>query len=82
MGGVLSDVSFLVKPRPVTNDNGSFASIWTLNREIRAKLLEMGANDLTVVDEDGNELAKGKVNFVKAKAKKGKKGSKSGKKKK
>ena len=73
MGGVLSDVSYLVKPRPVANANGSFASIWTLNREIRGKLLEVGKNTLTVVDEDGTELASGAINFVRAKASKKKK---------
>jgi len=81
MGGVLSDVSFLVNPQPVTNENGSFATVWSLNREIRGKLLKMGALDMTVVDENGNELTKGKLNFVAAK-KKSKKGSKGGSKKK
>lgn len=73
MGGVLSDVSYLVKPRPVPNSNGAFASVWTLNREIRRKLLALGANDFTVVDADGNTLAKGKIMFKKARSKKGKK---------
>jgi hypothetical protein len=81
MGGVLSDVSYLVKPQPVTNANGSFATVWSLDREIRGKLLEMGALDMTVVDEDGNELTKGKLNFVAAK-KKSKKGKKNDSKKK
>ncbi len=73
MGGVLSDVSYLVKPRPVPNANGSFATIWTLNREIRRKLLKLGAHDLVVVDENGNELAKTKLTFKKARASKKKK---------
>ena len=73
MGGVLSDVSYLVKPRPKTDANGTFATVWSLNREIRRKLLEMGKNTLTIVDDDGNELAKGTINFVKAKASKKKK---------
>ena len=73
MGGVLSDVSYLVKPRPKTDSNGTFATVWSLNREIRRKLLEMGKNTLTIVDEDGNELATGTINFVKAKATKKKK---------
>jgi len=76
MGGVLSDVSYLVKPRPISNANGSFASIWTLNREIGRKLIKLGSHDLMVVDEDGNELAKGKISFKKAKSR-GKKGKKS-----
>lgn len=73
MGGVLSDISYLVNPRPVTNANGSFATIWVLNREIRGKLIKLGTHDLTAVDEDGKELAVGKLSFKKAKAAKKKK---------
>ena len=73
MGGVLSDVSYLVKPRPKTNANGSFGSVWTLNREIRRKLVKMGKNAITIVDANGNELASGNINFVKARSKKKKK---------
>jgi len=73
MGGVLSDISYLVKPRPVANANGAFASVWTLNREIRRKLLTLGSHDLTAVDEDGNELAMTQLIFKKARAAKKKK---------
>ncbi len=73
MGGVLSDISYLVKPRPVANANGAFASVWTLNREIRRKLLTVGAHDLTAVDENGNELATAKLTFKKVRSKKKKK---------
>ena len=73
MGGVLSDISYLIKPRPIANDNGAFASVWTLNREIRRKLLTIGSHDLTAVDEDGNELAMTKLTFKKAASKKKKK---------
>jgi len=73
MGGVLSDISYLIKPRPIANDNGAFASVWTLNREIRRKLLTIGSHKLTAVDEDGNELATTKLTFKKAASKKKKK---------
>ncbi len=73
MGGVLSDVSYLVKPRPKTDANGTFATVWNLRREIRRKLLDMGKNGITIVDNDGNELAKGAIFFVKASSKKMKK---------
>lgn len=73
MGGVLSDVSYLVKPRPKTNANGAFASVWTLNREIRRKLLTVGSHELTAVDENGKELATTKLTFKKAASKKKKK---------
>ena len=73
MGGVLSDISYLVKPRPIANSNGAFASVWTLNREIRRKLLTIGSHKLTAVDEDGTELATTKITFKKARSKKKKK---------
>ncbi len=73
MGGVLSDISYLVKPRPIANANGSFATVWTLNREIRRKLVTIGTHEMTAVDDDGNELAVGKLVFKKAKAAKKKK---------
>jgi len=71
MGGVLSDISYLVKPRPIANANGSFATVWTLNREIRRKLVT--THEMTAVDDDGNELAVGKLVFKKAATKKKKK---------
>ena len=73
MGGVLSDISYLIKPRPIANANGAFASVWTLNREIRRKLLTIGAHELTAVDEDGNQLATTQLTFKKASTKKKKK---------
>ncbi|MFQ5684215.1 MAG: hypothetical protein ACE5HC_13185 [Candidatus Binatia bacterium] len=73
MGGVLSDISFLVKPRPIANKYGAFASVWKLNREIRRKLVKPGtAYTITVVDQDGNSVGTAPLVFDKAK-KKGKK---------
>ena len=40
MGGVPSGLHFMVKPEPVPNDLGAFASVWSLRREIARKLLE------------------------------------------
>lgn len=73
MGGVLSDISFLVKPRPIVNEFGAFSSVWTLNREIRRKLVKPStAYTITIVDEDGNTLGTAPLVLDKAK-KKGKK---------
>ncbi|MFQ5684217.1 MAG: hypothetical protein ACE5HC_13195 [Candidatus Binatia bacterium] len=74
MGGVLSDISFLVKPRPpIANEHGAFGSVWTLNREIRRKLVKPGtAYTVSIVDQDGNTIATAPLVFDKAK-KKGKK---------
>ncbi len=75
MGGVLSDISFLVKPRPIANEYGAFASTWGLRgREFKRGLLKAGtAYTITIVDEDGNTLGTAPLVFEKAKKKKKKK---------
>ena len=75
MGGVLSDLSYLVKPRPIANEFGAFASTWGLRgREFKRGLLKAGtAYVITIVDEDGNTLATAPLVFDKAKKKKKKK---------
>jgi len=75
MGGVLSDISFLVKPRPIANEFGAFASTWKLRgREFKRGLLKAGtAYTVTIVDEDGNTLATAPLVIDKAKKKKKKK---------
>ncbi len=74
MGGVLSDITFLVKPRPIANEFGAFSSVWSLNREIRRKLLKANtAYTITIVDEDGNTVGTAPLVFDKAKKKKKKK---------
>jgi hypothetical protein len=55
MGGVMSDVRHQVKPLPVTNEEGAFASEWVLGAE--TKLLGPGAHTLTAVNDDGDVLA-------------------------
>ena len=72
MGGVLSDISFLVKPRPIANEHGAFASTWGLRgREFKRGLLKAGtAYVITIVDEGGNTLATAPLVFDKAKKKK------------
>ena len=75
MGGVLSDISFLVKPRPVANEFGAFASNWKLRgREFKRGLLKAGtAYTVYIVDEDGNTLATAPLVIDKGKKKKKKK---------
>ncbi len=75
MGGVLSDISFLVKPRPIANEYGAFASTWKLRgREFKRGLLKAGtAYTITIVDEDGNTLATAPLVIDKGKKKKKKK---------
>ena len=75
MGGVLSDISFLVKPRPKTNAYGAFASTWKLKgREFKRGLLKAGtAYTVTIVNEDGNTVASAPLVIDKGKKKKKKK---------
>ncbi len=73
MGGVPSDISGLVKPEPEPNEYGAFMVQWTLNREIRAKLLEPTAYTLEAVDENGTVLAHAPLAFVEEKKEKKKK---------
>jgi hypothetical protein len=55
MGGVMSDVRHQVKPLPVTNEEGAFASEWTLGAEL--KLLGPGAHTLSAVNDNGDVIA-------------------------
>jgi hypothetical protein len=55
MGGVMSDIRHQVKPAPTTNEEGAFASEWTLGNELR--LLGSGAHTISVVNEEGDVLA-------------------------
>ncbi len=75
MGGVLSDISFLVKPRPIANKFGAFASTWKLRgREFKRGLLKAGTvYTVSIVDEDGNTLATAPLVIDKGKKKKKKK---------
>ncbi len=58
IGGVPSDISAMVKPKPKTNAKGEFSTVWILNNEIRAKLLEPTTYTLEVSNTDGDVLAK------------------------
>lgn len=64
MGGVPSDISFMVKPRPVANENGAFLSEWIVDGEIRAKLLSPTAYTLRALDEEGSVVAHAPLVFV------------------
>jgi len=73
MGGVMSDISFMVKPRPIANKFGAFASTWKLKGRY-FKLLKPGmAYTIYIVDEDGNTVATAPLVIDKGKKKKKKK---------
>jgi hypothetical protein len=71
MGGVSSGIHFLVKPEPVANDLGAFASVWSLSREISGKLIEPlpTVYTLSVEDKDGKTLCTAPLLFCDPKAK-------------
>ena len=76
MGGVLSDISYLVKPKvEKTNKFGAFGATWGLRgREFKRGLLKAGTTlTVSVVDEDGNTLATAPLMIDKAASKKKKK---------
>ncbi len=57
-GGVVSDISYLMKPPAKANDLGAFAGDMTLfARMYSRKLLPPGVYTLSAVDMDGNTLA-------------------------
>ncbi|MFX0198029.1 MAG: hypothetical protein ACFFCW_18065 [Candidatus Hodarchaeota archaeon] len=58
MSGVSSGIHFMVKPEPVPNELGAFASVWTLRREISKKLIKPlpMVYTIAVVDKDGKTL--------------------------
>jgi hypothetical protein len=74
LGGVPSEISFMVKPRPVANEFGAFSTEWILDNEIRTKLLSPTAYTLRAEDENGSVLAHAPFVFAaeKKEAKKGK----------
>ena len=58
IGGIPSDISAMVKPTPKTDAKGAFTTVWTLDGEIRRKLLEPTTYTLEVLSADGEVLAK------------------------
>lgn len=67
LGGVPSDISFMIKPRPVANEFGAFSSVWLLDGEVRGKLLSPTAYTLRAEDENGNVLAHAPFVFAEVK---------------
>jgi hypothetical protein len=58
IGGVPSDISAMVKPKPKTDAQGAFSTVWILDNEIRGKLLEPTQYTLEVANSEGKTLAK------------------------
>jgi len=70
LGGVLSDISFLVKPKLMKADaKGAFTTKWKISKRT-GRLLKTGSYPITIVDGDGKKLASSKYKYEKAKKKK------------
>lgn len=70
-GGGLTGITYLVKPAPVANEFGAFASEWTPGRMLRT--LEPTAYTLRIVDENGTVLTQAPLAFEKKQKKEKKK---------
>jgi hypothetical protein len=73
MGGAPSDISGLVKPKPVANEKGEFSTVWVIDGEIRRKLLTPTSHTIEVIDDEWRTLAKTTLIFKKPEAKEKKK---------
>lgn len=70
MGGVLSDVSFLVKPAvEKANDKGMVSTTWGIRGRTIKRLLKPGDHEVMLVDGDGKTLATAKLTIPAAKKK-------------
>jgi hypothetical protein len=70
MDGVQADIGYALKPKPVANKVGAWATTWSAGRYVKRKLVKEGAYTITVTDSDYNVLAHAPVAFYKAKKKK------------
>jgi len=61
-GGVLSGISWAVKPAPVPNKEGAWAAVWHLKRYLR--IIKAGTAMISVVDENYKTLGQAPVVFV------------------
>ena len=74
MDGLQSEIGHALKPTPVANKVGAWATTWSCGRYIAKKLIEEeGAYTITATDSEYNALAHAPVAFYKAKDEKKKK---------
>lgn len=62
--GVQSDIGYALTPVPVADAAGTWQAEWAYGRFVKKKLVEQGSYTMSVVDEDFNELASARVDFV------------------
>jgi hypothetical protein len=64
MGGVVSDISYLMKPTAKANEFGAFAGDVNFARMWKKKLVKEGAYSISAMGMDGTIIATAPVRFV------------------
>jgi hypothetical protein len=68
--GVKADIGYALKPAPVANKVGAWATTWSCGRFVRKKLIKEGAYGITVTDTEYKVIGHAPVAFYKEKKKK------------
>lgn len=63
--GVQSDIGYALKPEPVADAAGTWKTEWSYGRFVKKKLVANGRYNISVVDEDFNEIVSTSIDFVK-----------------
>jgi hypothetical protein len=71
--GLQSDIGYALKPKPVANKIGAWATTWSCGPYISKKLIKEGAYTITVTDSEYTVLAHAPVAFYAEKKEKEKK---------
>jgi hypothetical protein len=71
--GVKADIGYALKPAPVANKVGAWATTWSCGRFVSKKLIKEGAYGITATDTEYNVIGHAPVAFYKEKKEKKKK---------
>jgi len=63
--GVMSDIGYALKPKPVADEKGNWKTTWKCGRFVKKKLIKEGTYSFEITDKEYEALAKTKVKFVK-----------------
>jgi hypothetical protein len=61
--GVTSDIGYALKPEPVTDETGSWSTVWSYGRFVSKKLIQKGTYTLTVTDASLKTITTIKLEF-------------------
>lgn len=62
--GVQSDIGYALKPEPVADAAGNWKTEWSYGRFVKKKLVADGRYNISVVDENFNEIVSANIDFV------------------